>query len=291
MDALSRPFGDPLPLADLVRAALAEDVGRGDATTSATVPEGARGRARILARADGVVAGLDAAAETYRQVDPLVRFEARLSDGDRVEPDVEVASAEGPFAALLVAERTALNFLQRLSGVATLTARYLAAVAGTRAMIVDTRKTSPGVRALEKAAVRAGGGTKHRSALDDAILIKENHVAAAGGVSAALAAVARGRTPGLPVELEVRSLAELDQALSSADRPDRLLLDNFSLADLARGVARIRATAPSILVEASGGVSLGTVRAIADTGVDWISVGALTHSAPALDLSCLIDLA
>jgi nicotinate-nucleotide pyrophosphorylase (carboxylating) len=202
---------------------------------------------------------------------------------------VELARAEGPIAGLLVAERTALNFLQRLGGVASLTARFVAAVAGTSATIVDTRKTTPGYRALEKAAVAAGGGWNHRRGLDDAFLIKENHVAAAGGIPAALAAVAAGNAEGLPVEIEVRSLDELEQALGSPHRPDRLLLDNFPVSALARAVTRARAVAPSILLEASGGVTLETVRTVAETGVDWISVGALTHSAPALDLSCLIE--
>jgi nicotinate-nucleotide pyrophosphorylase (carboxylating) len=282
-------YGEPLALPALVRAALAEDVGRGDVTTAATVPEGARGRARIVARVAGVAAGLAPAAETYRQVDPAIRFEAAVGEGDRVAPGVELAWAEGPFAGLLVAERTALNFLQRLGGVATLTARFVAAVAGTGATIVDTRKTTPGYRALEKAAVAAGGGWNHRRGLDDAFLIKENHVAAAGGIPAALAAVAAGNAAGLPVELEVRILDELELALGSPHRPDRLLLDNFPISALARAVTRARAVAPSILLEASGGVTLETVRAVAETGVDWISVGALTHSAPALDLSCLIE--
>lgn len=276
-------------LAALVEAALAEDVGTGDVTTAALVDPGAVGKARIVARADGVVAGLEAAAETYRQVDPGVMFQARAADGERVAPGAVVASAEGPFAALLVAERTALNFLQRLSGVATLTARFVDAVAGTGVRVVDTRKTTPGWRALEKAAVRAGGGTNHRRGLDDAFLIKENHVAAAGGIGPALAAAAASNPRRLPVEIEVRSLAELDQALAAPDAPDRILCDNFDLDALAAAVRRVRATAPAVLVEASGNVRLDSIRAIAATGVDWISVGALTHSAPALDLSCLID--
>jgi nicotinate-nucleotide pyrophosphorylase (carboxylating) len=286
---VKRPFGEPLSLAVLVRAALAEDAGRGDVTTAATVPPGAGGRATIVARSAGVVAGLEAAAETYRRVDPAARFQARIAEGSRVAPGDEVAAAEGPFEALLVAERTALNFLQRLSGVATLTARFVAAVAPTAATIVDTRKTTPGYRALEKAAVVAGGGRNHRRGLDDAFLIKENHVVAAGGIEAALAAVAARNPDRLPVELEIRFLDELDQALASQHRPDRLLLDNFPVPALAAAVARARAASPSILLEASGGVTLDSVRAIAETGVDWISVGALTHSAPALDLSCLIE--
>lgn len=287
---MSGSFGEAPSLEAVVRAALAEDVGTGDVTTAATVPPEAAGRARIVARAPGVVAGLAAAAETYRQVDPAVRFEPRLADGGRVAPGDEVASAEGPFAALLVAERTALNFLQRLSGIATLTARFVAAIEGSGAAIVDTRKTTPGLRALEKAAVVAGGGKNHRQGLHDAYLVKENHVAAAAGIAPALAGVAAHNRSGLPVEVEVRSLADLEEALASPHPPDRILFDNFSPGVLGEAVARARAADPAILLEASGGVGLETVSAVAGTGVDWISVGGLTHSAQALDLSCLIEL-
>lgn len=282
------PFGPPLELAELVRAALAEDVGAGDVTTAATIPPGRTGRARVVARAAGVVAGSAAFVEVYRQVDAAVAIELVAPDGTAVGPDDLVARARGPFASLLVAERVALNFLQRLSGVATLARRFADAIEGTGATIVDTRKTTPGWRPLEKSAVRAGGGRNHRMGLYDAYLIKENHVAGAGGIAAALAA-ARRSGGDLPVEIEVRSLAELEEALASPDRPDRVLCDNFAVADLARAVERVRAVPDPPLVEASGGVSLATVREIAETGVDWISVGALTHSAPALDLSCLID--
>jgi nicotinate-nucleotide pyrophosphorylase (carboxylating) len=188
-----------------------------------------------------------------------------------------------------VAERVVLNFLQRLSGVATLAARFVRAIEGTGAAVVDTRKTTPGWRALEKAAVRAGGAANHRMGLFDAYLIKENHVAGAGGIAAALAAARRHDVGGLPVEIEVRSLEELDEALTSRDRPDRILCDNFTVENLARAVEGFRATSRPPLVEASGGITLDNARAVAATGVDWISVGGLTHSAPALDLSCLID--
>lgn len=287
MTGNDRPYG-VTGAADLVRAALAEDVGSGDVTTAATVPAERVGRARFVARAAGVVAGLEVAAETCRQVDPAIRFSAERTDGDRLGPGTIVASAEGPFAALLVAERTALNFLQRLSGVATLTARFVDTVRGTGALIVDTRKTTPGWRALEKAAIRAGGGENHRMGLHDAYLIKENHIAGAGGIAAALTAVAAHNREGKPVEIEVRSADELEAALAAEPLPERILCDNFSLEELARGVARIRARSEDILIEASGNVTLDTVRSIAEAGVDWISVGALTHSAPALDLSCLI---
>ncbi len=277
------------PVEGLVRAALDEDRGPGDVTTAATVPTGVRGRARLVAKAPGVVAGLAVAREVYRQVDPEVAFEARVEDGDRLGPGDRVAVAAGAFASLLSAERTALNFLQRLSGIATLTASYVDAVQGTGARIVDTRKTTPGWRGIEKAAVRAGGGGNHRIGLFDAFLIKENHVAAAGGVREALAAVARANPDGLPVEIEVRSIEELDLALASPHPPDRIMLDNFEPRALAEAVRRARAGRPDVLLEASGNVDLTTVRGIAETGVDWISVGALTHSAPALDLSCLIE--
>lgn len=279
----------PAPdLPALVSAALAEDVGPGDVTTAATVSGKRRGRARIVARAPGVVAGVAALAETYRQVGS-VELKLSAGDGDGVEPGRVVATAEGSYAALLVAERTGLNFLQRLSGVATLTARFVDRVRGTEATIVDTRKTTPGWRALEKAAVVAGGGSNHRMGLWDAVLIKENHVAAAGGLRAALEAVAAKAPGGIPVEIEVRSLDELSQATSHPHPPDRVLCDNFPVDDLVEAVRRVREADPTMIVEASGNVTLETVRAIAETGVDWISVGALTHSAPALDLSCLID--
>lgn len=284
-----RPFGAPLELADLVRAALAEDVGAGDVTTAATVEPGVSGTARVVARAAGIVSGTAALVETYRQVDAGIGIELLSRDGAAVAAGEPVARARGHFASLLLAERTALNFLQRLSGIASLTARFCDAVRGTGARIVDTRKTTPGWRALEKAAVRDGGGLNHRMGLYDAYLIKENHIAGAGGIEAALAAVSREGNARVPVEIEVRSLAELETVLAAARRPDRILCDNFPVADLARAVRRIRSAGGGTLVEASGNVSLATARRIAETGVDWISVGALTHSAPALDLSCLID--
>lgn len=285
----ARDFGSPLGLSDLVRAALAEDTGPGDVTTAATVPSDREGSARVVARAAGVVAGTAAFAETYRQVDGTVAVDVRLPDGEAVEEDGLVAAVRGSFASLLIAERTALNFLQRLSGVATLAARFARAVEGTGARIVDTRKTTPGWRALEKGAVLAGGGFNHRMGLYDAYLIKENHISGAGGVAAALAAVADRNRQGLPVEIEVRSVEQIDAVLASPHRPDRILCDNFEIDDLSRAVGRIRSADGATLVEASGNVSLATVRRIAETGVDWISVGSLTHSAPALDLSCLID--
>jgi nicotinate-nucleotide pyrophosphorylase (carboxylating) len=275
-------------LEDLVARALAEDVGAGDVTTKATVPEGARALARIVQKEPGVVFGLDLVAETMRQcgaeADSLA---VECQWRDEVPADVVLAS--GPAAALLVAERTALNFLGHLSGIATLTARFVEAVAGTDARILDTRKTTPGLRALEKAAVVAGGGVNHRIGLYDAILIKENHIALCGGLAKAVHS-ARAARPALPIEVECRNLDEVAYAIGTG--VDRLLLDNMDTGSLRQAVGLRDKEAgagagPSL--EASGGVSLETVREIAETGVDFISVGAITHSAPTLDFSMLLE--
>ena len=266
----------------IVARALAEDVGTGDVTTAATVPPGTRARARITQKQPGAVFGLAAAETTFRALDPGVRLTRQASEG-RWRDGGPVLDIEGDAAALLTAERTALNFLQRLSGVATMTARYVEAVAGTGARVLDTRKTTPGLRALEKAAVAAGGGTNHRAGLYDAILIKENHAAMAGGVAAAVRA-ARDAAPHVPLEVECRTIAEVDEALAAG--APRLLLDNMTPALLREIVARVDGRAE---LEASGGVTLETIREIAGTGVDFVSVGALTHSAPALDLSLLLE--
>lgn len=272
----------------LVGAALAEDVGDGDVTTEWMVPPERAATARIVAKADGVVYGIDVAREVFRQVDPALRFDATVADGDRVAPGQPVVRLVGAARAVLTGERVALNFLQRLSGVATLTRRYVDAVAGSGVRLLDTRKTTPGLRALEKQAVLAGGGTSHRWGLYDMVLVKENHIAAAGGIAAALDAVRARNAAGLPVEIETTSLAEVAEALEG--RPDRILFDNMPLALLREAVALVgRGGGSRPETEASGGVSLDTVRAIAETGVDFVSVGALTHSAPALDLSLLID--
>ena len=268
-----------------VAEALAEDLGiGGDITTEATVPAGTRASAVIAARKPGTVAGVQLAAAAFKTIDPFVEFEAVVGDGDRVEAGGIIARVAGDARALLTAERTALNFLGRLSGIATLTARYVSAIAGTRARIVDTRKTTPGQRALEKFAVRCGGGVNHRFGLFDAVLIKDNHIVAAGGVGAALQ---RARTHAghmVKVEIEVTSLDELDDALQLD--PDAVLLDNMPLELLKAAVAEV---AGRVVTEASGGVNLETVRAIAETGVDHISVGALTHSAPVLDIGLDFD--
>lgn len=274
-------------LSEVVARALAEDVGPGDVTSAAMVPEGATARARIVQKQAGVVFGLDMVAEAMRQcgvedVNKLV-VEGQWREG--VPADVALAS--GPAAALLAAERVALNFLGHLSGVATLTARFVEAVAGTGARILDTRKTTPGLRALEKAAVAAGGGVNHRMGLYDAILIKENHVALAGGVAKAIHA-ARAAQPGMPLEIECRDLDEVAYALGAG--AERLLLDNMSPATLREAVKlRDEHGHGSPTLEASGGVTLDTVRAIAESGVDRISIGALTHSAPVLDFSMLLE--
>jgi nicotinate-nucleotide pyrophosphorylase len=276
-------------LTDLVARALAEDLGSGDVTSATTVPADARGRARIVQKQPGVVFGLDVVSETMRQCG--MEHVDRLVVEGQWQEDVptEVALAIGPAAPLLAAERTALNFLGHLSGVATLTARYVEAVAGTGVRILDTRKTTPGLRGLEKAAVAAGGGRNHRMGLYDAILIKENHIALAGGVAKAIHA-ARTARPDLAVEVECRNLDEVAYALGTG--ADLLLLDNMDTEALRKAVELRGASAsagkgPSL--EASGGVDLETVRPIAETGVDFISVGALTHSAPTLDFSLLVE--
>ena len=273
----------PLPdlmILPVVRAALAEDLGRaGDVTSQACIPADARLNATFGARKPGVVAGLACARLAVLELDPDATFEDLAKDGDSVTRGGRLARVQASARALLAAERTALNLLGRLSGVATLTRAYVDAIDGTRARIVDTRKTTPGLRALEKYAVRCGGGVNHRFGLDDAILIKDNHIASCGSVAEAvrLAKAAAGHL--MKVEVEIDRLEQLDDALRHG--PDVVMLDNFSLADLAQAV---RVTNHRAVLEASGGVSLETVRAIAETGVDVISVGALTHSAPVLDI-------
>ena len=270
---------------ELIDLALAEDVGSGDATTAAVVPPGASARARIVQKGKGAIAGLEVAEAVFRRLDPALRWRAHAPEGKWAPPGRLVAEVAGPAAPLLAGERVALNLLGRLSGVATLTARYVRAVEGTGATILDTRKTTPGVRALEKRAVAAGGGQNHRAGLYDALLVKENHATLAGGVGpAARAAVAAGERYGLEVTVECASLDEVDAALEAG--APRILLDNLSFDDLREAVERARGRART---EASGGVTLETVRAIAETGVDYISVGALTHSAPALDLSLSLE--
>jgi nicotinate-nucleotide pyrophosphorylase (carboxylating) len=273
----------PLPdilIEPIIRAALAEDLGRaGDVTVQACIDADARMTAVFAARKPGVIAGLACARLSIAALDPTADFDAVVADGQTVTAGAILARVEANTRALLTAERTGLNLLGRLSGVATLTAAYVAAVSGTRARITDTRKTTPGLRALEKYAVRCGGGINHRFGLDDAILIKDNHVAACGGVGPALARARAHVGHLMKIEVEVDTLSQFDEAL--AHRPDVILLDNFSLAAMAEAVTR---NAGAVVLEASGGVTLQTVRAIAETGVDVISIGALTHSASVLDI-------
>jgi nicotinate-nucleotide pyrophosphorylase (carboxylating) len=286
----------------LVRYALSEDVGTGDITTLNTVPSGVSARASIVARQPGALAGIDVARLVFREADASLRFKALRHDGDALEPGVAVAQIVGDAGSLLKAERTALNFLQHLSGVASLTRRYVEAVAGTGATILDTRKTTPGLRFLEKYAVKCGGGDNHRLALWDMYLVKDNHIRAAGGLANALDRLLRTRQGDLLLEVEVESMEQLQAAL----RPevDRILIDNRSVEEVRLAVAEVdrwcsenppdspRMTANARRwpeIEVSGGINLTTARAYAGTGADYLSVGALTHSAPALDLSLEVE--
>ena len=280
---------DQQTLQALVVRALAEDVGSGDVTTAATVAPTMHAVGRITQKAPGVVYGLEVAGAVFRTIDPDVVLTQTGPEGVWRDngPVLEIT---GSAAGLLVAERTALNFLQQLSGVATLTARCVQAVAGTGARILDTRKTVPGLRTLQKQAVLAGGGVNHRIGLYDAILVKENHAAMAGGVGAAVR-LAHAHAPELPLEVECSTFAEVDESLAAAAELElgsgfRILLDNMTPAQLREAVQRV---AGRVEIEASGGFTLETIRAVAESGVDFISVGALTHSAPALDLSLLIE--
>ena len=270
--------------ATLVRLALEEDVGDGDVTTLWTVPPERRSEAVVVAKQEMVVAGADCVREVYAAVDPSLSVEVAADDGARVEDGHVLVRLRGPTRSLLVGERAALNFLGRLSGVATLTRRFVDAVAGTGARVIDTRKTTPGWRLLEKAAVRAGGGANHRIGLWDMVLVKDNHIDACGGVVQAARAALEHNDRGLAVEVEVRTLDELEAVLLLG--VDRILLDNMTPALLRRAVTRVRELgAERPLLEASGNVTLETVRSVAETGVDYVSVGALTHSAPAADVS------
>jgi nicotinate-nucleotide pyrophosphorylase (carboxylating) len=268
----------------LIEQALLEDIHTGDITTQAVVPERRPASARLIAKEDLVLAGLHVAERVFRRLDPDVVFTVCLPEGARAAKGDLLATVAGNAADLLMGERVALNLLQRLSGIATLTSRYVEAVKGTKARIVDTRKTTPGLRELEKYSVRVGGGINHRTGLYDGVLIKENHIAAAGGIATAISR-ARAYIPHtLKIEIETETLGQVDEALAAG--ADIIMLDNMSLADMRSAVVTIAGRA---LVEASGGVNLETVAAIAATGVDIISVGALTHSACAMDISMLLD--
>jgi nicotinate-nucleotide pyrophosphorylase (carboxylating) len=268
---------------ELIERALAEDVGSGDVTTDALVPPEARARARIVQKEPGAVAGLRVAEAVFRRVDPGLRWHAHVEEGVWRDGGL-VAEVAGAAASILRGERVALNFLGRLSGIATLTARFVRAVDGSGAVILDTRKTTPGLRALEKQAVSAGGGENHRFGLHDAILVKENHIAAAGGVGEATRRALAAAAGGMRVEIECATLEELDEALEAG--APTVLLDNMGVEEMRAAVER---TAGRARLEASGGITLDNVSEIAATGVDYISVGALTHSAPALDLSLRLE--
>ena len=271
----------------IIARALAEDVGDGDVTTKWTVPFAKRANAKIIAKADGVIAGLDVARWVFEAIDEAMGFAARVKDGDRVVAGDVLVEVSGSARGLLTGERVALNFLQRMSGIATMTAQFVAAVQGTEARILDTRKTAPGLRVLDKYAVAIGGGANHRAGLYDMVLIKENHIEAADGIGPALLAVWKGMDfegRDMPVEVEVETLSQLDEVLVLG--ADRVMLDNMSLNDMREAVQRVsRLKGKKPELEASGNVSLKGVRAIAETGVDFISIGALTHSVGALDIS------
>ncbi len=275
------PVLPELLIVEAVAAALKEDLGRaGDITTAATIPAEARATALLVTRKPGVLAGLDVAAQAFRAVDPSIRFDAKAADGHAMEAGFVVAEVEGPARAILSAERVALNFLCHLSGIATATAAFVDKVRHTSARIVDTRKTTPGLRAFEKYAVRCGGGVNHRFGLDDAILIKDNHIAVAGGVIAAIRAARAAAGHLVKVEIEVDTLDQLVEAM--VEGPDAVLLDNMAPAEMREAVKLVAGRA---VTEASGNVTLETVASIAETGVDVISSGWITHSAPILDLA------
>jgi len=262
---------------------LAEDLGQGDLTSALVVEERLWGEAVIVSKAEGVIAGLPVAGRVFHLADPGVRFTAKVAEGSPVVPGAEVARLEGPLRGILAGERLALNLLQRLSGIATLTRAYVEALRGTKAQVLDTRKTTPGLRDLEKYAVRVGGGRNHRFGLFDGILLKENHIRAAGGVREAVRRAKEGAPHYLKVEVEVTSLEELEEALAAG--ADLILLDNFSPEAIREAVRRVAGRVP---LEASGNMTLERARMAAEAGVDYVSVGALTHSAKALDLSLLV---
>jgi nicotinate-nucleotide pyrophosphorylase (carboxylating) len=273
---------DPAAYRDIVRRALDEDVGRGDITTEATVRPDQRARGVFVAKSDCVLAGLDVALEAFRQIESDLVVTPHKHDGDRCRPGESIADVAASARTLLIGERTALNFLQRLSGIATSASRFVAA-SGDGLTVLDTRKTTPTLRVLEKYAVRAGGATNHRAGLFDAVLIKDNHIRLAGGVRAAVQQM-RERRPGIPIEVEAQSLAELDEALEM--RVETVLVDNMSTPDIREAVRRAKGRAK---IEISGGVTFDRLPELATTGADYVSVGALTHSAPAVDISFEIE--
>ena len=275
----------PRPPIDSIRQALAEDGAESDITTLSTVPAGWQARASILARQDGVIAGLAVAIATFQELDPRIAVEQLVKDGDPVHAGQILARLSGPARSLLSAERVAMNFLGHLSGIATITAQCTSAIEGTKARILDTRKTTPGLRGLEKEAVRLGGGQNHRFGLNDGVLIKDNHIKAAGGISEAVTAARKAAPHLLKIEVECETLAEVQEALEA--RADVVLLDNMTIELMREAVELVRHTDPEVLIEASGNIGTQPERlaAVAATGVDFISLGALTHSAPNFDVS------
>jgi nicotinate-nucleotide pyrophosphorylase (carboxylating) len=269
----------------LIQLALSEDIGKRDLTSEAIVENRLSGKAIILAKQEGILAGSIVAKTVFQMVNPKIVFKLLKKDGQRIKKGEKVALVQGKVQSILAAERTALNFLQRLSGIAALTARYVEEIKGTKTKILDTRKTTPGLRILEKYAVKAGGGENHRMGLFDMILIKENHIRAGGGIKDAIRR-AKSKHPKQKIEVEVRNLSQLKEAVEF--KPDWIMLDNMRIQQMKKAVRMIRSGNPNIRIEASGGINLRNVRAMALTGVDFISVGALTHSAPALDLSLIL---
>jgi len=269
----------------LIHLALLEDIGKRDLTSEVVMEDKLSGKAVIVAKQEGVLAGLPVAKMVFQMVNPAIVFNTLKQDGESIKKKEKVALVQGKVKSILSAERTALNFLQRLSGIATLTAKYVEKTEGTKAKILDTRKTTPGLRVLEKYAVKIGGGENHRMGLFDMILIKENHIRAAGGISDAMKR-AKSRYPRQKIEVEVRNLNELREAIES--KPDWIMLDNMKIQQIKKALRMIHSTSLNIKIEASGGINLRNVRRIAQAGVDFISVGALTHSTPALDLSLIL---
>ncbi len=274
----------PIPLLDdWIRAALTEDMGTGDVTSEMLIPADQQGRAVIIAKEPLIVAGIDIAFRTFTLLSPSVKVLSKVEDGEKVKEGAILLEAEGLLTALLGGERVALNILQHLSGVATLTRRYVEAVEGTGVKILDTRKTLPGFRLVEKYAVRVGGGTNHRSSLSEGVLIKENHIQAASGIRKAVEKIKKGAPHTLRIEVEASTLEEVDEALDVG--VDTILLDNMTNEVIQKAVKRVN---HKVKLEVSGGVTLETVRSIAETGIDWISVGRITHSAPGVDISMLL---
>lgn len=270
---------------EIVRIALEEDLGKGDITSELIIPEKQKGMGFIIAKEKGIITGLEVAKSVFKQVDPGLVFKPLVSDGDKMGPNQKVALIRGKAKSILAGERTALNFLQRLSGIATLTGEFVRRIRGTRAKILDTRKTTPGLRLLEKYAVKKGGGKNHRQGLYDMILIKDNHIEAAGSIPLAIRKALRNKK-GLKIEVETRNFGEVKEALNF--KIDRIMLDNFKPEDLKKAVRLIRSKNKKVEIEASGRVNLKNIRKIALSGVDYISVGALTHSAEALDFSLVL---